>query len=186
MHFVGPCRLGGRRLWRSGFALAVFAGLGLAACSPALNWREVRPASAPLALLLPCKPDQGSRTVPFAGRETPLQMVGCEAAGMTFAVAHADIAPDADPAVVLRQWSALSLSHIGAQGAQEQPASVPGAAMAWRLRATGRRPDGSAVLTEALYFAQGQRVYQAVLYAGAGTRDQREAADTFLASLKLQ
>jgi len=30
----------------------------LAACSPTLNWREVRPEGTRLALLLPCKPDK--------------------------------------------------------------------------------------------------------------------------------
>lgn len=182
--FRAPSRRGHGR--RSGFVLALAACLWLAACSPALNWREARATAAPLSVLLPCKPDQGSRTVPFAGRDTPLQMIGCDAAGMTFAVAHAEIAADADPSTVLRQWSQLSLSHVRAQGAQEQPAVVPGASIAWRVRASGQRPDGSALTTEALYFAQGQRVYQAVLHAPADTRERREAADTFLSSLKLQ
>lgn len=172
--------------WRAGRLLMLIAGLGAAACSPQLNWREVRSASIPLSLLLPCKPDEGARTVPFAGRETRLHMIGCEAAGLTFAVAHATIAADVDGPTVLRQWSQLSLSHVRAQAAQELPAQVDGARVAWRVRASGQRPDGSAVIAEALYFAQGRHVYQAVLYAGSDTREWREAADTFLSSLRLK
>jgi hypothetical protein len=157
----------------------------LIGCSPSLNWRDVRAAPSPLSLRLPCKPDQGSRTVPFAGRDTPLHLVGCDAAGITFAAAHAEVAADADVQAVLRQWMTLTLSHVKAQGVQEQPARVANASLALRVRASGRRADGSPVHTEALYFAQGRRVYQAVMYAPADTREAREAADTFLSSLKL-
>lgn len=168
--------------WRG--ALAAAAAV-LCGCSPSLNWRDVRAAPAPLTLMLPCKPDQGSRTVPFAGRDTALHLVGCDAAGITFAAAHAEIAPDADPQAVLRQWMALTLSHVQAQGVQETPATVQ-ALPAVRVRASGRRADGSPVYTEALYFAQGRRVHQAVMYARADTREARDAADTFLGSFKLQ
>ena len=57
------------------FLLAA-ALLGLAACSPTFNWREVRVESAPLKAMLPCKPDRGSRAVPMAGRQVELQVLG--------------------------------------------------------------------------------------------------------------
>lgn len=42
----------------------IFALLGLfAACSPALNWRSISLADAPLSLELPCKPDYAVRDV---------------------------------------------------------------------------------------------------------------------------
>ncbi len=180
-------------LWCRPWALpaAVLMVLSLAACSPALNWREVRAATAPLVLMLPCKPDQGSRSVPFAGRDTMLQMLGCDAAGMTFAVAHAEIAPAADAQAVLAQWKQITLTHVRAEGAQESAARVSGATSAaaalpaLRVRARGRAPDGAALHTEALYFVQGRRVVQAVLYAKADSHEAREAADTFFAGLKV-
>lgn len=174
--------------------MCAWAALALAGCSPALNWREARFESAPVSATLPCKPDRGTRTVPFAGRETPLQMMGCDASGMTFAVARADISPEADAAAVLQQWKQLTLAHVQAQGVQEQAVVVPGATLALRLRATGRRPDGAALQTEALYLAQGRQVVQAVWYGAGATpasdakaaSASREAADTFLASVRLQ
>ena len=69
---------------------AAMAGLlALAACSPAFNWREVRPENTRLSLLLPCKPDKAQKVVPLGGKPTVLSMLGCEAEGMTFAVAVA-------------------------------------------------------------------------------------------------
>jgi len=53
------------------------AVLVLAACSPELNWREVRADPTALTVLLPCKPDRGTRTVPLAGRDTPLNRLRC-------------------------------------------------------------------------------------------------------------
>ena len=38
------------------FAAALAAGLALAGCSPAFNWREVRPENTHLQVLLPCNP----------------------------------------------------------------------------------------------------------------------------------
>lgn len=170
--------------------MAVSMVLSLVGCSPALNWREVRAATAPLVVMLPCKPDQGSRSVPFAGRDTVLQMLGCDAAGMTFAVAHAEIAPEADAQAVLSQWKQITLTHVRAEGAQESADRVSGATPAaalpaLRVRARGRAPDGAVLHTEALYFVQGRRVVQAVLYAKADSREAREAADTFFSGLKV-
>lgn len=63
----------------------------LAACSPTFNWREVRAESMPLKAMLPCKPDKGARTVPMAGRQVELQVLGCEAGGATFALLSGDV-----------------------------------------------------------------------------------------------
>ena len=67
--------------------------LALAACSPAFNWREVRPENTRFSLLLPCKPDKAQKVVPLGGQATTLSMLGCDADGVTFAVAVADVGP---------------------------------------------------------------------------------------------
>lgn len=169
--------------------LFALAGL-LTACSPSLNWREVKSDTGGLNLLLPCKPDRGSRVVPLGGQPTTLQMVGCDAAGATFALAHATLAPEA-PGVapladVLTGWRAATVANI--QGRETAPlaAAVPGAdrgegVAPVRVRAAGRRPDGSAVESEALYFSHGRQVFQAVVYA---TKLTPEMSDTFFQSLK--
>lgn len=46
----------------------VLLGAGLlAACSPALNWREVRATPSALKAMMPCKPDKAVRQVAVAG-----------------------------------------------------------------------------------------------------------------------
>lgn len=167
--------------------------LALAACSPALNWREVRPDNTQLSLLLPCKPDKAEKTVPLGGQPTTLAMLGCDAAGATFAVAVADLGDPVRVAPVLAQWQNLTLAHMkagpvgsGAGASQLLPLQLPGAAAQpapVRVLAQGQRADGSAVRGQAAYFAQGSQVFQAVIYAPQITP---EAAETFFSSFKFQ
>ena len=151
------------------FLFAALAALILStACSPALNWRDVRPGGTRLALLLPCKPDKAEKTVPLGGKPTRLMMVGCNAGGATFAVASADMGEAAMAASVLAQWQALTLENMRAQTAQATALKLPGAAVqppAVLVKAMGRRLDGTAVSGHAAYFAQGSQVFQVVLYA---------------------
>ena len=162
--------------------------LALAACSPALNWREVRPEGTRLNLLLPCKPDKAQKVVPLGGRATPLAMLGCDADGATFAVATADVGDAAQAASVLALWQELALANMKAAPASRQmlPLTLPGTAPGTpvtRLQAQGQRADGSAVSTQAAYFAQGSQLFQVVMYA---PRIAPEAAETFFSSLKFE
>jgi len=165
------------------FVLA--AGL-LLACSPAFNWREVRPDNTTLALLLPCKPDKATRNVPLGGQSTELAMLGCDAGGATFAVAMTMLPDASQVAAVLAGWRAATLANMKAAGAGEAaPLKVPGAATqppAVLVRADGRRADGSAVQSQAAYFSQGGQIFQAVIYAD---RISPEVSETFFSSLKL-
>ena len=70
-------------------ARALIAGLcaGLASCSPALNWREVRHASAPMRVLMPCKPDVAERSIALREQTTVLHMQACSAQGKDFSFA---------------------------------------------------------------------------------------------------
>ncbi|SFC08634.1 hypothetical protein SAMN05216344_108170 [Polaromonas sp. OV174] len=170
------------------YAAALSALLALAACSPAFNWREVRPENTRLSLLLPCKPDKAQKMVPLGGQPTMLSMVGCDAGGATFAVAVADLGDASKAASVLAQWQSLTLANMKAApgAAQLRPLKVPGAALqppAVHVVALGQRADGSAVNGQAAYFAQGSQVFQVVLYAGQIPSD---VAETFFSSLKLE
>ncbi|MBX3585839.1 MAG: hypothetical protein KF796_04275 [Ramlibacter sp.] len=157
---------------------------GLAGCSPALNWREVRVEPTALMALLPCKPDTGSRTVPFAGRETTLHMVGCEAGGATFAIAFAQIDDAAQAPDVLARWKAATLANMHAASSTGLPMAIAGADSAvppQRVSASGARADGSAVQSQAVYFARGREVFQAVIYAQRALPD---GSDTFFSNLR--
>ena len=75
---------------------AVVAG-SVAACSPALDWREVHPdGSAGLGALFPCKPTSHARMLSLAGAETRTTLVACSSGGATWAVAFADVAQSFD------------------------------------------------------------------------------------------
>ena len=160
----------------------------LAACSPAFNWREVRPEGTRLNLLLPCKPDKAQKVVPLGGQATPLSMLGCDAGGATFAVAVADVGDAAKAAPVLALWQEVTLANMKAASASLQPLTlkIPGAAAGVavsRVQAQGQRADGSAVSTQAAYFAQGSQLFQVVMYA---PNIAPEVAETFFSSLKFE
>ncbi|OGA96893.1 MAG: hypothetical protein A3E79_03925 [Burkholderiales bacterium RIFCSPHIGHO2_12_FULL_61_11] len=165
---------------------ALAAVLALVACSPAFNWREVRPEASRLSLLLPCKPDKAQKIVTLGGPPTTLFMLGCEAGGATFAVAVADLGDATKTAPVLAQWQSLTLANMKADPGTSQVLALrlPGAAAepSPRLvKSQGQRADGTAVSGQAAYFAQGSQVFQAVIYAAQITP---EVAETFFTSLK--
>ena len=169
------------------FLMCVTALLSLLACSPAFNWREVRPDNTRLSLLLPCKPDKAEKIVPLGGRATTLSMLGCETAGATFAVAVADVGVAGQAAPVLVLWQDLTLANMKAAAGSRQllALKIPGASVAVpvvRVLAQGQRADGTPVSGQAAYFAQGSQVFQAVVYAD---RLSPEVAETFFSSLKL-
>lgn len=160
--------------------------LCLTACSPTLNWRDVRPEGTQLNLLLPCKPDKAQKLVPLGGQPTQLRMLGCDAGGLTFAVSVADIKDAAAVPATLVAWQQLTLSNMKAvPGHTTAPLKLPGAngAVAVRFQAKGQRMDGSPVMGHAAYFAQGATVFQAVIY---GADIQADIAETYFSGLKFE
>jgi hypothetical protein len=138
--------------------------LGIGACSPALDWREVGLPETPLRAELPCRPGRFQRDIVVAGTSLKLFMLSCDAAGVTYGVASADVG---DPALVepvldgLADAARRSLRSLsGPFEAFDLPGATPfrGNAGA-RLR--GERPDGTPVEESFRVFARGTRVYQA-------------------------
>ena len=172
-------------------AVALALTLTLVACSPALNWRSVPVPEADLTVTLPCKPDSAHRTVELAGAPAELAMVGCEADGAVFAVSHTAMA---DPALVgkaLAHWRAAVMANLAAQqpAATDTPFTPRGALVlpqSVRTVVQGRRPDGSAVTAQAVWFARASgsqiRLYHAVVYTA---KPRPELADQFFAGLVL-
>lgn len=160
----------------------------LIACQPALNWRDARFQGAGLVALLPCKPDRGTRTVPLGGRDTALEMQGCDADGATFAIAHARAADPAQAGSALAHWRAATLNHLQAQAARESsfaPAGALALPQTVRVTATGRRPDGRPVQMQAVWFAHaepdGVHLFHAAVYA---ERLPAQTADAFFGGLR--
>jgi hypothetical protein len=167
-------------------AAVLVSGWMLAACSPTFNWREVRAEPTGLKAMLPCKPDKGARNVPMAGREVSLQVIGCDTGGATFAVMFADFGDGGRAGEVLAQWKVASLSNMRATSSRETPFRPAGALalpQSLQVVASGQRPDGSQVESQAAYFAHGSHVFQAVIYAG---RLKPEVTEPFFSGLKFQ
>ena len=161
------------------------AGL-LGACSPTFNWREVRAEPTPLKAVLPCKPDKGARTVPMAGREVSLEVIGCDTGGATFALLFADIGNAGRAGEVLSQWKTATLANLRAAASQEGPYRPPGALglpQSVHVVASGQRGDGSKVESHAAYFAQGTHVFQAVIYSD---RLKPEVAEQFFSGIRFE
>jgi len=169
-------------------ALLLAAATVLAACSLTFNWREVPVGDAGLVALLPCKPDRGSRALPLGDQSVHVDIVGCEAGGATFAVAHARASDVAQAAAWLDAWQAATRTQLAGSTITAATASLPRAALTpAAVRLDARRADqagGAAV--QVLWFAQwragGVSVYQATVL---GVPDRAEAAGVFFDGLRL-
>jgi hypothetical protein len=160
--------------------------LGLAACAPALDWREVRLGDSGLSALFPCKPLSQTRRVRLGPDPVRLELHACTADTATWAVAFAELD---DPArvggalVALRDAAALNFSASSTQpralqveGATPNPASQ-------RVQLQGRLPDGRALSAGLAVFAKGTRVFQATVVSHQRDPDA-EAIDGFFANLR--
>jgi hypothetical protein len=188
-------------LWRShrqtrsaGFAAGVRVGavavlvpaLTLtAACSPELNWRQVRLDNTTMQALMPCKPDREVRPLNIAGAPVQYQMRVCEAGGVTWALTHADVgdATRVGPALAfLKTAAGVKLGAAQVQSAALQvPGMTPNAESA-RLLISGQRPDRSPVQQVLAVFSHGTSVFEAV---AIGARLPPEAVESFVESLRI-
>ncbi|MBU3738333.1 MAG: hypothetical protein FGM55_05190 [Rhodoferax sp.] len=159
-------------------ALPLFVAGLLAACSPALNWREARLPDAPVQLLFPCKPERTQRGVPLDGAIRSMTMLSCDADGLVFALTYARVDAAADRPAVLSAWQRVTLGNLSAAATAALP--VPQAlagATAQGASVQGRRPDGRALAAELLWFAVGPWAFQAsVLTQDAGPMPAAPAA----------
>lgn len=146
---------------RRGVALLALAAL--TACSPVMDWREVSLPETPLRAQLPCRPGTFQRDVVVAGSALKLFMLSCEAGGVTFGVASADVAdPTHVDAVLAGLADAARHALRGARGdfvAFDLPGGTPFRGTT-RARLRGDRPDGVPVDESLRLFARGTRVYQ--------------------------
>jgi len=170
----------GRRL-----APLLLVALITAACSPALDWREVRPQGSAVTALFPCKPVAQARRVQLEGQEVRMALHACSADGQTWGLAFADIG---DPALVTAALEALqraAAANVDAVPTPGQDLKVPGATpnpASTRQHLQGRRPDGQPVMLASAVFAHGTTVHQAI---ALGPSLAEAGIDTFLGGLRV-
>ena len=144
--------------------LVSVALMASAACSPTFDWRSVALPDTQLVTELPCRPSRFQRDVTVAGTSLKLFMLSCEAGGVTYGVATAEVG---DPA---RVDAVLHALHDGAVAAIRSADPSPGALNMHGVtpfsgnssaHLHGQRPDGQPIDEATRVFARGTRVFQA-------------------------
>lgn len=159
------------------------SALTLSGCSPALNWRELRPDGADLTLMFPCKPSREERRQPGpTGTPVTVRSASCEAQGWQFSLTWTDLG-DARASTAAQQRMHEGLASR-MQPAASAPLAWPGFqpdAQAYQQQFSARPGEPQQQVQQAV-FARGSRVYQLLMQ---GERPGPEAWEVFLGSVRL-
>ena len=170
--------------WRARALPTLWLPAALVACSPALDWREVRPEGTGVTALFPCRLDKHERSVRVAGVDLRMQQHACDAAGSTFSLAVVDGAEPTRVEPLLAALKASVAANVGGTALAE-PFTPPGATpnpSSALLHVQGRLPDGRPVTLHAAFFVHGVRIYQA---AAIGETLPEDAVRSFFGAIKL-
>jgi hypothetical protein len=159
--------------------------LAVAACSPALDWREIRPEDSGVIAMFPCKPKLFARQVPLAGAKVEMRLASCMAKDTTYAIGYANVVDPGQVTRAIEQLRGAAAVNIGAAPAGGVAWSVSGMTpnpLAEKVVMTGHDAEGKPIHEQAVFFVKGLRVYQATM---VGPVLDPEAAETFFGGLKL-
>ena len=165
--------------------LAILLGVAIGACSPALDWRDVRPEGSGLSLQFPCKPTSRTRAGSIGAQAATLTLVSCTTDGLTFGLVHADLGDPARVTPALVAMRKALAANLGAGEDVAEPFALAGMtpnAGAVRVRVSGRSPEGGPITEVAVVFTRGTRVYQAAVL---GAQPDADAVAVFFDSLRL-
>ena len=148
--------------------LRILSGLAvlgsLVACTPTLDWRSVGLPDTQLVAELPCRPARFQRDVTVAGVPLKLFMLSCEAGGVTYGVATAEVGDPARVDAVLRALHDAAVATIRSAdpspGALNMRGATPFSGNS-SAHLHGQRPDGQPIDEAIRVFARGTRVFQA-------------------------
>lgn len=152
----------------------------LQACTPRLDWREVRPAGADLLALFPCKPEIESREQRLGEHRLTLGLAVCKAGGQSFSLAWAEVAEPAQVGPALEQMRLSLAQRLQARAGVPRPLQVPG--MTPHPQALQQELLAGQQQAQVAVFARGLRVYQAVML---GAKPDAAAWETFVPALRL-
>jgi hypothetical protein len=142
-----------------------------AACTPTLDWREVRPAGGHLVLMFPCKPTSQARQVSLAGQVGLMVMHACQASEVTWALVQVDVGDPARVGPVMAELRAAAQSKMGAP--TQAWTALPSAVGATPNEQSGQAsfaamgPAGQALQMHQALFTHGTRVFQASVLGAA-------------------
>jgi hypothetical protein len=177
-------------------ALLVASALApLTACSPALNFRELRFADARCAIALPGKPQTVEREVELSGRKLQMAMTSTGVGATLFALGRARLPAEAVAPEALAQTVAFFRDGLlrnfraapaGAPGQPPPLATPPGRVLraAQAVSAQGQAPDGKPTALAARFYVVDDWLLQVVALAVQGELGA-QALDTFFDSFRL-
>ncbi len=157
--------------------------LGLSACTPKYDWRDVRGDKVPFTVLLPAKPSVLSRQVNLGGIQASMTMTAAEIEDVTFAVGTAELPDAAQAQAALLVMKETLVKNIG--GVIRQEKSTLGKTLSTIDVDAAAPGGGSARVLHARLVASERRVYQAIVI-GPAKAIRQQAVDTFLTSFKTQ
>lgn len=158
----------------------------LVACSPVLDWRDVKLAQTPLRLQLPCRAVAQERSIQLAGQRVQWHLMACSSGELTFGVAWADLGNPLLVSLALQELLAVAGTNMAASIDAAKPLLVPGAtphAASRQALLTGRRSDGQAVQMHLAVFTYGTAVFQVT---ALGPAVNTEVVGPLMDSLRFQ
>lgn len=174
------------------WSLLTVAILTLAACSPKLDWREIRAANAQYIVQMPAKPASHAREIDLDGKRVTMTMVASEVDGVTYAVGDAAM-PDAGSAqLALIAMKTAMIKNIDGTVKQQKVSTMPHGSgpqvrqlVVTDIAVDGGTAKGPARRMHARFVARDAHVVQLVV-AGPADAVKPEAVDTFFSSFKFQ
>ena len=152
----------------------------VAACAPALDWRELVAAGTPVRVMLPCKPSVFARPVAMAGQSVQWTLLSCRAEGATWSLGFAELA---DPATLGRVSRSLAATEMGAERLGWTGSGFTPHPDAGRWRWVRVAAEGQALRGETVVAVYARHVFRATVTA---QQLDPEAVDFFFASLTVR
>jgi hypothetical protein len=170
-------------LWRAASGAILIGVLG---CSPALDWREMRPDGTELAVSMPCRPGKYQEERQVAGQRAQMRVFACRSNGALFAIGHIRLADATTAGAVLGALAEAARANDRGTIGEAGPAQVAGMtplaeARHWRWVGIGR--DAQPASAWVTVFAYGPNVYQATV---VGTPAHEALAQHFRSALAVR
>lgn len=172
----------------------ILIALGITACTPKFDWREIRNADAPFIATFPGKPATHSRDIELDGIKVKLHMTAADVNQLSFAIAYAKIENNDKSLQAQQQQRALSAMQAGMlkniQGTIVQASTSSGANSSHHsspkntITAIGKKQNGQAIKMLARFTQHGPWVMQIVMM-GEEKAFTPDIADMFFDSIKL-
>jgi len=159
------------------------------ACTPSLNWREVRLESSDASVLMPCKPEHASRPIALQangqGVHTTLQLLGCEASNIQFTFGQINLPLGVSASDALHAWQQASLAPLNAASSDTPTDAFALKGASPLPQPMRRRLKTADHQVQWLWWARGNTVFQVALYGNAKTKAFDDTADVYFSGIKL-